>query len=93
MPSSQKRYPAKFKRQMVELIRSGRTPNELARKFEPSVESIRNWMRQAERGEATHSDGLSSSEAEELKRLRRENRILREEKERCKPGLPGRAAH
>src|SRR5690625_1799036 len=95
MSSSQKRYPAEFKRQMVELVRSGRTPNELAREFEPSAESIRNWVGQAERGEGAHSDGLSSSEAEELKRLRRENRILRQEKEILKkpqPGLLGRAA-
>ena len=81
MSSTQKRYPAEFKRQMVEFVRAGRTPNELAREFEPSAESIRNWVRQAERGEGTHSDGLSSKEVEELKRLRRENRILRQEKE------------
>jgi transposase len=35
MSSSQKRYPAEFKRQMVELVRAGRTPNELAREFGP----------------------------------------------------------
>jgi transposase len=81
MSSSQKRYSPEFKRQMVELIRAGRTPTELAREFEPSAESIRNWVREAERGEGTHSGGLSSSEAEELKRLRRENKILRQEKE------------
>lgn len=81
MSSSQKRYSPEFKRQMVELVRAGRTPNELAREFEPSAESIRNWVKEAKRGEGTHSAGLSSSEAEELKRLRRENKILRQEKE------------
>lgn len=81
MSSSQKRYSPEFKRQMVELVRAGRTPNELAREFEPSAESIRNWVREAERGEGAHSDGLSSKEVEELKRLRRENKILRQEKE------------
>jgi transposase len=81
MSSSQKRYSPEFKRQMVELVRAGRTPGELAREFEPSAESIRNWVREAERGEGTRPGGLSSSEAEELKRLRRENKILRQEKE------------
>src|SRR5690625_4461029 len=81
MSSSQKRYPAEFKRQMVKLVRAGRTPNALARECDPSAESIRNWVKQAERGEGKQSDGQSSKELEELKRHRRENRILRQEKE------------
>src|SRR5690625_7766259 len=77
MSSSQKRYPAEFKRQMVELVRAGRTPNELAREFEPSAESIRNWVKQAERGEGKHSAGLSSKEIAEQKRLRGEKSLVR----------------
>src|SRR5690625_2454064 len=81
MSGSQKRYAAEFNRQMLALVRAGRTPHELARECEPSAESIRNGVKQAERGEGTHADGLSSKEVEELRRLRRENRILRQEKE------------
>ena len=66
---------------MVELVRSGRTPEELSREFEPSAQSISNWVRQAERDEGLRHDGLTSDEREELGRLRRENRVLREEKE------------
>ena len=49
MPKSRPPYPAAFRQQMVELVRSGRTPGELAREFEPSAEAIRNWVAQAER--------------------------------------------
>jgi transposase len=66
---------------MVELVRAGRTPEELSREFEPTAQSIWNWVRQAERDQGVRQDGLTSDEREELRRLRRENRILREEKE------------
>ena len=47
MPKSRPPYPAAFRQQMVELVRSGRTPGELARKFEPSAVAIRNCFRVA----------------------------------------------
>jgi transposase len=66
---------------MVELVRSGRSPDELAKKFEPSAQTIRNWVAQADRDEGRRQDGLTSDEATELVRLRRENKVLREERE------------
>jgi len=66
---------------MVELVRTGRTPEELAREFEPSAQAIRNWVRQADRDEGRRKDGLTSTENAELKELRRENRRLKEERE------------
>ena len=74
-------YPAEFRRQMVELVRAGRTPEELGREFEPTAQSIRNWVAQADRDEGRRADGLKSSEREEIRRLRRENRQLRQERE------------
>ncbi len=74
-------YALAYRRQMVELVRSGRTPGELAREFECSASAIRNWVRQADRDEGRREDGLRSTELEELRRLRRENRQLREERE------------
>jgi transposase-like protein len=38
-------YTPEFRRQMVELVHAGRSPQELARKFEPTAQSIRNWVR------------------------------------------------
>ena len=81
MPRTRGPYPPEFRQQIIELVRAGRTPEELAEEFEPSVESIRNWVKQAERDSGTRSDGLSSTEREELKRLRKENKQLRLERE------------
>jgi transposase len=74
-------YPPEFRRRMVDLARSGRTPEALAREFEPSAQSIRQWVRQTDLDEGRRSDGLTTEDREELVRLRRENRVLREEKE------------
>ncbi|GLY74638.1 hypothetical protein Airi01_029050 [Actinoallomurus iriomotensis] len=74
-------YPPEFRRQMVELVRAGRTPEELAEEFEPTAQSIRNWVVQADRDAGRRADGVTSAEKDELARLRREVRQLREERE------------
>ena len=81
MPKSRPPYPPEFRRQMVELVRAGRTPEELAREFEPSAQAIRNWVRQADRDDGRRDDGLTSVEREEIRRLRREVKQLRLERE------------
>ena len=81
MPKSHPPYPPEFRRRMVELVRAGREPEELARQFEPSAQAIRNWVAQAARDDGHRQDGLTTDEREELRRLRRENKVLREERE------------
>jgi len=54
---------------------------QLAREFEASANAIRKWVKQAGLDEGVRSDGLTTAEPEELNRLRRENRVLREERE------------
>ena len=81
MPRTRRSFPPAFRARMVELVRSGRSPAELAREFEPSSQSIRDWVRQADRDEGRRSDGLTTPEREELERLRRENRQLKIERE------------
>jgi transposase len=81
MPKTHAPYPAEYRRRIVELARAGRSINELAREFEPSANAIRKWIKQAGLDDGLRSDGLTSSEREELTRLRRENRVLREERE------------
>ena len=89
MSKKQPPYAPEYRRQMVELVRTGRTPGELAREFECSASAIRNWVRQADRDEGRREDGLTSLELEELRQLRRENRQLREEREILKKPRPG----
>ena len=81
MPKSRPPYPPEFRRQRVELVRTGRTPEELGREFEPTAQAIRNWVRQADRDEGRREDGLTSAEREEIRRLRREVKQLRLERE------------
>jgi transposase len=66
---------------MVELVRAGRTPEALAREFEPSAGSIRKWVEQMDLDEGVRSDGLTSEEHRELRELRRENKQLKLERE------------
>jgi transposase len=80
MGKTRSAYPPEFRRHMVELVRAGRSPEELAREFEPTAQSIRNWVAQSAR-DAGRDGGLTTAEREELNRLRRENRQLKLERE------------
>ena len=80
MPKTRPPYPTEFRAEMVRLVRAGRTPGELSREFEPSDQTIRNWVNQADIDEGRR-EGLATTQLDELRRLRRENRVLREEKE------------
>jgi transposase len=81
MPKSKPPYPPEFRNQMVEMVRAGSSPDKLAREFEPTAQTIRNWVAQADRDEGRRQDGLTSSEREELRKLRREIRQLKVERE------------
>lgn len=81
MPKSRPPYPAAFRQQMIDLVQAGRSPEELAREFEPTAQTIRNWVQQSERDAGRRSDGLTSQEREELRQLRREVKRLKEERE------------
>ena len=81
MPKSHPPYPEEFRQQILELIRAGRTPDELAAEFEPTAQTIRNWIKQAERDNGVRPDDLGDNEKAELARLRRENKQLRLERE------------
>ena len=64
MPKNRPPYAPEYRQQMVDLVRGGRTPEELSREFEPSAQSIWNWVRQAERDEGIRSNGLTTEEKE-----------------------------
>jgi transposase len=81
MPRTRPPYPPEYRQQIVDLVRAGRSPEELAREFEPTGQTIRNWVKQTDLDEGRRQDGLTTVEREELRRLRRENRQLRNERE------------
>ena len=74
-------YMPEFRRQMIELVRSGRSPQSLAKEFEPTAQAIRNWVAQAERDAGRRDDGETTAERDEINRLRREVRQLRLERD------------
>ncbi len=75
-------YPPEFRTEAVRLVREGSRPIGLvAKDLGVSDESIRHWVKQADLDDGRRSDGLTTEERHELVRLRRENRILREERE------------
>ena len=81
MPRSRPPYPGEFRREAVELVRSsGRPVKEIAKDLGVSDQSLHAWVERAEI-DAGRAPGLTSEEREELRRLRRENRVLREERE------------
>ncbi len=88
MPKTRPPYAPEFRRQMIELVRAGRDPTDLAREFEPSSQAIRNWVAQADREEGRREAKPSVAEAalpiaerDELARLRREVKQLRLERD------------
>jgi transposase len=81
MPRTRPPYPPAFRAEAERLIRSGQKPlTEIAKDMGVSDQTLRNWVRQVGVDEGSR-EGLTSSEKEELRRLRRENRVLREERE------------
>lgn len=79
--SHQRPYPPGFRREAVELLRSsGRPLAQIARELGVSTESLRLWRKQAEIDAGARA-GLTSEEREELRRLRHDNRILKQERD------------
>ena len=75
-------YPPEFRAEAIRRARtSGKPHAQIAQDLGMTSETLRLWLKQADLDDGQRSDGLTSDEQEELRRLRRENRILREERE------------
>ncbi len=81
VPKTRPAYPEQFRREATELLLAGRSPSELAESLGVSQQTLRNWRRQAQRDLGERDDGPTSDEREELRRLRRENARLRQERD------------
>lgn len=73
-------YPPQLRRQLVELVRSGRSVESLAEEFGLSAQTIRKWVQQSDADEDGRSDLLTTVEEDDLQRQRREDRALRRER-------------
>ena len=69
MTSKRISYPPEYRQQIVEVYRAGRKFSELAREFEPSEQTIRTWVEQADLDAGRRTDGLTTQERDELRRL------------------------
>jgi transposase len=81
MPRTKPAYAPELRQRILDLAQAGRTPASLAREFEPTETTIRNWVVQAARDAGLRTDGLTTEERKELNELRREVRTLREERD------------
>lgn len=81
MPKTRPPYPPEFRREAVQLVRSGRSVKDVAESLGCSDQSLHNWVKQDQLDRHERDDGLTSEEREELRRLRRENVRLKQERE------------
>ena len=81
MPRTRNPYPTEFRDQIIGLARAGRSVESLAREFEPCAATIHGWVKQVEIDDGVRSDGLTSEEQIELRRLRQEVKQLRQERD------------
>jgi transposase len=82
VPGATPRYSKEFKAEAVQLLRSsGRSTSQIAKEIGVSYNSLRNWLQQADIDEGKTQEGLTSQERDELRKLRRENNILKQERD------------
>ena len=81
MPRTRPPYPPQFRLEAVELVRSGRSIRDVSDSLGVSQQTLRNWVKQIQLDLHERDDGLRSDEREELRRLRRENARLKQERE------------
>ncbi len=84
VPRTRPPYPEEFRREALQMLRAGRTPRELAEALGVSEQTLRNWRRQDQIDRHERDDGLTTDEREELRRLRRENVRLKQERDLLK---------
>jgi transposase len=84
VPKTRPAYPPEFRREAVQMLRAGRTPRELAQSLGVSEQTLRNWRRQDQADTHERDDVITSDERDELRRLRRENARLKQERDLLK---------
>ncbi len=83
MPRTRPPYPPEFRREAIRLVRAsdeGHPIPKVAKELGITAQTLRNWVKQGEI-DAGEREGITTEEHEELRRLRREVKVLRQEKE------------
>jgi transposase len=81
MPRTRRPYPPEFRREAVQLVRSGRSVKDVAESLGCSDQSLHIWVKQDQLDRKEREDGLSSAERDELRELRRRAKRLEQERE------------
>ena len=81
MPRTRRPYPPEFRREAVELVLAGRSVRDVAESLGCSDQSLHAWVKQHQLDRQERDDGLTSSEREELRLLRRRVKRLEQERE------------
>lgn len=84
MPRTRPAYPEEFRREAVQMVRSGRSVPDVAEALGVSQQSLRNWVKQSQLDARERDDGLTSTEREELRELRRKVKRLEQERDLLK---------
>jgi transposase len=82
MPNSHAPYPPEFRAEAIRLMRtSGKSLAQIGRELQVTTETLRHWIKQVDIDDGLRHDGLTTEETEEVRRLRRDVKTLREERE------------
>ena len=84
MPKSRPPYPEEFRREAVQMVRSGRKVSDVATSLGVTEPSLRTWVKRDQLERRERDDGLTLAERDELQRLRRENVRLKQERDLLK---------
>jgi len=84
MPRTRNAYPEEYRQEAVQMVRAGRSAGDVAQALGCAPQSVTNWVKRYELDQGIRKDGLNTAEREELRKLRKENVRLKQERDLLK---------